>query len=171
MLCEICKVNEAMIYVKKYIEGEITSIGMCFECAKNEKKVNFANNITLEELINGLVSMTKESINEMKKEEDKYKDVQCKVCGMKYLDVLKSGKVGCMECYNFMKPQLLKRINRKLTNTKYYGDIPKNYDLDFDEHFLLRKYKIKLKDALEKENYYDAAKYRDLIKDLEYKNG
>lgn len=161
MICDICHEKEASVHLTEIINGKVTELHLCEECAR-KKGTQMEQHFGISDLLAGLADIG--SPLEVKEEPG----LRCANCGMSYSDFKKTGRFGCSECYSAFKkyiPSLLKRIHGA---TKYVGDIPKTGEFKIvgDELQQLRK---ELQLAIEKEDYEQAAQIRDDIKKLEKK--
>ena len=187
MLCQNCGKNEANIRYTQIVNGEKREMFLCEECA-NKKGIgdfkmsipmNFSN--FLGDFFNdyedglSLPSFVKE------------KTQKCLNCGQSYDEFLKTGILGCPECYDAFSDRLDKilkniqghtvhtgrkplNIGKKLENDNKENDIKvKNTeikDTEIKEENELKKLENDLEKAIKEERYEDAAVIRDNIKKL-----
>lgn len=161
MLCDICGKNEATVHLTEIINGKVTELHLCEECAR-EKGAQMEQHFGIADLLAGLADLS--AGLEIKEE----LVLKCENCGMTYQDFKRIGRFGCSQCYEAFRkyvPSLLKRIHG---STKYVGGIPmsKQYEEVKDE---LQELKRRLKEAIEREEYEEAARIRDRIRELEGK--
>jgi protein arginine kinase activator len=161
MLCDICGKNEATVHLTEIINGKVTELHLCEECAR-EKGAQMEQHFGIADLLAGLADLS--AGLEIKEE----LVLKCENCGMTYQDFKRIGRFGCSQCYEAFRkyvPSLLKRIHG---SAKYVGEAPKSkqYEEVKDE---LQELKRKLKEAIEREEYEEAAKIRDRIRELEGK--
>ncbi len=159
MICDICGKKESTVHLTEIINGKATELHLCEDCAR-EKGTQMEQHFGIADLLSGLADLgsgveTKEEVG-----------LKCLNCAMTYKDFKKIGRFGCSQCYGAFKkyiPSLLKRIHG---STKYIGEIPttEEYQVVRDELQELRK---KLQELVEREQYEEAAKIRDKIKNLE----
>jgi len=100
--------------------------------------------------------------------------LKCQACGLTYADFKKMGRLGCGECYDTFRKYLaplLKRIHgsnqhmgKTPLKTKAAGTKPGRKKAD------LQELKNKLQEAIQREAFEEAARLRDLIKEIESKN-
>ena len=174
MLCNKCGKNEVTFYLEQNINGKITKIALCPECAK-EYKTNSFNPYSSFNLLGGLfqpLSYTKRS-SEVKK---------CTLCASTFADISKNGKVGCAECYKVFKEELNPTVKRIHGNVKHIGRTPGDKSCDCkekahtDESICVSEnispenqiltLKNQLNEAVLREDYETAAKLRDKIHEL-----
>lgn len=163
MICDICGKNESTVHLTEIIDGKVTELHLCEECAR-EKGAQMEQHFGIADLLAGLADLS----SGMEVKEDLV--LKCQNCGMSYQDFKRLGKFGCSQCYEAFRkyiPSLLKRIHG---STKYVGEAPgtPEYQEVKDELHELRK---RLQQAIEKEEYEEAARIRDKIRELEKARG
>lgn len=156
MLCQKCQSNQATVKIVKNINGNITEEYLCKSCANGED-INFKDFYN-ENLFENFFNVFSPTISS---------SLICDRCKTSYNEFKKTGKFGCSECFFKFQGYLdstLKNIHGSSTHT---GKYPKRCG----EHLKLKKekndLKILLSEAIAKENYEEAAKLRDRIKELE----
>lgn len=94
---------------------------------------------------------------------DVIKPHSCPMCGYILKDILITGKVGCGNCYNFYKKELLPFIEKcQFGATQHKGKKPKKLFKS------LQELEAELKVAIEKEDYEKASILKDEIKKLTF---
>lgn len=164
MLCQKCNKRTANIEITQIINGVRTQSFLCQECA-SASELAFSMptdfNSFFTEITNHLFDLnsTAPQINIYK----------CKSCGLPFDTFKETGKLGCSDCYSSFESQLEPILKRLHGSIKHVGKRPKaSQNNDKDE---INDLKQKLQDAIRKEKYEDAAKYRDRIKKLEEQKG
>ncbi|MBE7026736.1 MAG: hypothetical protein E7410_04140 [Ruminococcaceae bacterium] len=95
----------------------------------------------------------------------------CPKCNMSLAQFSKSGKLGCPDCYEAFRPYLNEVLKSIHANTEHTGKISKNANEKIKLRRELENLKKELADAIEKQNFENAALLRDKIKELEAKEG
>lgn len=157
MLCQSCEKNQATTYIKKVVNGELTEMNLCTECAKEMGygKI-FGTGFDFSNLLGsflgeGLPARTSAT--------------RCSGCGSSFADIARSGKVGCAGCYEVFYDDLLPSLKRIHGNTKHTGKRAE-IKAQTPEH-KIKSLKKQLKKAIEAQEFEEAAKLRDEIKVLE----
>ncbi len=161
MLCHICKKNVATVRYTEVVDGEITEIHVCQECAhKDDKEIspNFGMP-SLAHLSSQNLTMPL-SMSDMKS--------VCANCGQTYFDLVESGRLGCAQCYDTFSDSLKPLLERAHGATQHVGKVPEGRDSSPDvARIKLMRYRGLLQKAVHDERYEDAARLRDLIKAVE----
>lgn len=174
MICQVCKKNNATIHYKTNVNGKQTELYLCPECAEKNgigKKVSFepidvidgffgkSTDDIFGGLFAGMINDThNKSVGEAK---------ACPVCGMRFSDFLHGGKIGCSECYNAFANSLGSTLKRIHGNVEHCGKVPEGKKSEISDKKKIEALKVKLNEAIEKQEYEMAAKYRDEIREIE----
>lgn len=170
MLCDRCKKNEAKIYYTEIINGKKTEQHLCEECAAKHSTFQALNSIGKGEVnLSGMLFGLLGNIQSTK-ETDKTPSNACKKCGMTYEQFTKDGQFGCEECYKCFGKVLNKNFRSIHGADTHTGKQPRGYVSEakriVDELSEIDKLSIQLQQAIEQEEYEEAAKLRDKIKEL-----
>lgn len=159
MLCQNCKQNTANVHLTQIKNNVKMDIYLCERCAKEMTDSDVINPFGFNDLLNGLFG------NSIKPEPAV--SLKCNKCGMDYNDFLKASRVGCAQCYQAFKPKLDPIIKRLHGNAEHHGKVPVRVSSNLDVSKEIDKLKKMLSDAVKNEEYEDAAKLRDKIRNLE----
>lgn len=163
MKCEICGEHDAIIHIQQIIGNDKLDFHLCEDCAKKKgiSKGKEKLELSLPELLAGLIDL--KDFEEDSGGEKK----TCPNCGTSRDDFKKSGKIGCVECYNTFNKDIV-RMLRKLSGTsRHKGKYPsrlKSYKSFLIDREILKQ---KLEEAVKREDYEAAATIRDKILRLE----
>ena len=152
MLCSKCHKNEASVYFKQNINGEVKEYALCPACAA-ESELGFAP-------LNLFGSMfpTAKPRAERKR---------CTLCSSTFDEIKKRGKVGCAECYSVFAEELGPMIDSIHRGAVHNGRAPKGYAEARKAENELESLRKELHSAIAAEEYEKAAQIRDLIKEKE----
>ena len=164
MVCNICGKNQATVHLTEIIDDQITELHLCEECAQ-KKGAQMESHFGLSDLLAGLADLGTQ-FNKTKTEAK----LKCSKCGLTYEDFKKVGRLGCGECYNAFKEALVPLLKRIHGSTQHYGKSPKKAAKMVKAKNELEMLKEKLQKAIQKEDFEEAAKLRDKIRELEKKN-
>ena len=161
MLCELCKQSQATVHLTEIINDQMTELHLCEACA-NQKGAQVESHFGLADLLSGLADFSKTQ------EPEEVSTKACPACGMTYDDFRKVGRLGCAECYPTFKRSLGSLLKRIHGSPIHIGKTParlmkptKGAKAD------LLDFKRKLEQAIEDEEFEEAARLRDQIRRLE----
>ena len=185
MVCQNCGKNEAHVKYTQIVNGVKKEMVLCEECAEKMGISNFKVNMPIhfsnffDDLFDDeqlLPSFMKESSN------------VCENCGEDYDNFIKTGLLGCADCYDVFENKLDQVLKNMQGSTKHVGRKPLNIEEKLkkigenqiknsnqnktnneDKNEKLESLKKELNRAIEEERYEDAAKIRDEIKAMENK--
>ena len=161
MLCQNCGKYEATTHIKRIVNGEATEAHLCSDCARalgydsvfpdfgfnfSDMLGSFFNEATVGALSNGIV--------------------RCEKCGSTFNDIVRSGRMGCGDCYSTFYDKLLPSFERIHGRTHHEGK-KANTSPEIKKLSKTEELKENLKQAVEAQNYEEAARLGDEIKKLE----
>ncbi len=115
MLCQCCGKNPATTYIKTVSGGKLTEYALCPECALQLGCGNF---------FAGLGYRLDGIIGEFFGNEEENDEVRCRCCGSSFSDIVRSGRVGCAECYRTFYDRLLPIIRQIHGSDTHRGKRP-----------------------------------------------
>lgn len=160
MLCESCGKNPSVIQVKTIVNGRPVAYALCAECAR---ELGYAN------LLFVLGIGSDNGFTELFAEQEDDRTVQrCSCCGATFHDILRSGKVGCSQCYRLFANQLTPYIQKIHGNVSHRGKSVGEGNLpQVMPQAQLSVMHRELKEAIQSENFEKAAVLRDQIHKME----
>jgi len=164
MVCNICGKNQATVHLTEIIDDQITELHLCEECAQ-KKGAQMESHFGLSDLLAGLADLG----TQFNKTKTDIK-LKCPKCGLTYEDFKKVGRLGCGECYTAFKEALVPLLKRIHGSTQHCGKSPKKIARIVKAKNELEVLKEKLQKSIQKEDFEEAAKLRDKIRELEKKN-
>ncbi|MDO5707111.1 MAG: UvrB/UvrC motif-containing protein [Andreesenia angusta] len=164
MKCERCGKNEANIHMKNFINGKVTELNICDECAKSEEIG--LKDFSLETLVSDLVENFTNTDGFKSKEEDLKVIKRCEKCGMDYSEFRSTGYLGCDNCYSVYGKELRNILKNMNGSSEHKGKMPKRLAFKVEDLSEIEKKELELNKAVEEENYERAACLRDEIKIL-----
>jgi len=173
MQCDICGKKQATVHLTEIIDDQMTELHLCDDCAR-EKGAQMEKHFDLSDLLGGLADAGHAGQVDTPAE-DKAK---CPNCGMSYQDFKAAGQFGCGECYKTFKKNLLPLLKRIHGSTQYFGKMPavstgvRNKAQTARAKVVsvaqqLQELKTKLQTAIQQEEFEEAARLRDKIRELE----
>lgn len=172
MLCNLCNKNQATVHLTEIVDDQMSELHLCDDCAR-KKSMQMEQQFGLSDLLAGLVDYGKQ----FGTVEKGAAAVQCSHCGLTYEDFRKIGRLGCSECYasfgKYLGP-LLKRIHGASQHMgkvpAQYAEIPSKRQRPEAAAPDIATLKLGLQQAIEHEEFEEAARLRDAIKEAELKS-
>ncbi len=163
MMCDECGIRPATIRLTTIVNGEKRDRNLCSEClALSQRfKQDFS---ALAGHLNGLLDALKGGIS---KSEENLPDLTCSACGTTYEQFHKSGLLGCAQCYREFREPLQMMMSRTHGRTQHVGRTPGGVDNVLSAKLKIKRLRQALSQAISEEEYEQAAKLRDQIRQLE----
>ena len=162
MLCCICKEKEATVHLTEIKGDKMQKVDLCEECAKS-KGVNDPTGFSLADLLLGLGAS--QEIEQVAGGTE----VKCPRCGFSQADFKKSGRLGCPECYKTFSSGLETLLKSMHKGSRHIGKVPQALRQTRDLSDRLKALQKRLSKAVEDENFEEAARLRDEIKQMNAK--
>jgi Uncharacterized protein with conserved CXXC pairs len=174
MLCDRCQKRDAKILYTEIINGVKKEQHLCEECATDYTSFQMEKPLMNSELTLGdLLSTLLDSYNAADKKQTGTvtPSFSCENCGTTYEEFIQKGRFGCAKCYKSFSSQLGKTFKGIQGAEIHTGKRPKGYITTGPERIMkdfteVEKLSLKLQEAIEKEEFEEAARLRDLIKQM-----
>ena len=175
MLCQNCNQKEATTHIKRVVNGEAEEHHLCSECAKKLGYDHFLDDFSLS-IPNFFSSFFHDTMPALKGAGAEH----CGTCGSSFEDIVRSGMVGCADCYDKFFDRLLPSIQRIHGRARHAGKTP-HYTVEPDEKGAekaaeapkaqtaeqqIAALEAEMQKAIESQNFEQAAVLRDKIKEL-----
>ena len=162
MTCNVCGTNEATIHLTEIVNEQMIEIHLCEGCAQ-EKGTEFKAHFNVSDLLTGLNDLAQEMTGPGKMV------IKCPNCGLTYEEFGRTGRLGCAECYEAFSKLLMPLIKRVQHATQHIGKRPSRLSAPVRLNHDLRELQNRLEKSIEHEEFEEAARLRDQIKQLEEK--
>ena len=173
MICEKCNKNKATMHVQHFINGIKKEMNICHECSLKLENIP----ISIENIFQGFLEQMKNfgqpgQMGQLGKASNPFEPqkIVCPRCQMAYDQFKADGKLGCEACYQaFQKPveALIKNVQGSIRHT---GKFPQRSGTELLQQRQVKELRVSLKSAIEEENFEEAARLRDEIRELEGAN-
>ena len=157
MLCSVCKEKEATVYYTNIADGKTKNVNLCEDCAK-AKGINETSGFSLADLMLGL------GASQEMEEAGGGVILKCERCGYSQEEFKKSGRLGCPDCYKIFAEGLEGLLKTMHKGTRHVGKVPESLRQNRDLSEKLKSLQKRLNKAVEAEDFEQAAKLRDEIK-------
>lgn len=159
LLCQLCQDSKATVHITDTIP-EKRERHLCEKCAEKEGVIIKQPHQTTNEILQQFIKQ--------KSGVGVGEDLSCPQCGMTFREFQLKGQLGCPHDYEVFQSVLHTLIERAQDGaTHHVGKVPKTADDKIKQQTGLLRLRRELQEALDKENYEDAARVRDKIKTME----
>jgi len=148
--------------MKQLLNGETHESYLCENCALKTENLN-----PLDEFFQGFLDLFLISQIGSEQNTTRNTDFKCSECGWTYEKFKKMSLLGCEKCYITFKNQLMPVLKNIQDANVHQGKFPKKSGSSLLQKRIIEELRAKLSKAIEKEEYEEAAKLRDEIKELE----
>lgn len=160
MVCDTCRERDAVVHLTQVVDGAVTQVHLCEKCAaeKGVETTVAAPKTPLTSLLQTVqAQMGTTGLD----------TARCGFCQATYKDFRASGRLGCSRCYSTFDAQLrdlLQRVHGATRHTgRQYG--PPAPDL-LQRASTVLELREQLRRAIELEQFEQAAKLRDQLKEV-----
>ena len=158
MLCDVCKENNATVYLTQIINGQVQKVNLCQSCSE-EKGVTDPTGFALADLLVGIGGKSKAPSAPAT-------DESCSECGFTQADFKKTGRLGCSHCYQIFGEGLDNLLKAMHKGTRHVGKVPVVAHAAKEAADKLGELQESLEDAIAEERYEEAAALRDKIQKM-----
>lgn len=162
MICDLCKKNEAQIFLEAIGTNGKRKVNLCLQCAVQrglQAPIKAPDAKNLESIFT--------EIDEREMALDPDNSRLCPVCGCSLGSIKKNRVAGCPECYEIFKSDITSEMSKAGIFAKYTGSMPKRLSSFRNSLTDRADIQAKLDEAVRNENYEKAAVYRDFLRALE----
>ncbi|MFD0681895.1 MULTISPECIES: UvrB/UvrC motif-containing protein [unclassified Paenibacillus] len=167
MLCQECGKKQATLHFTKILNGEKTEFHICESCAREKGELipGTPNGFSIHNLLSGLLDFDPSHGTLASKAQPG----RCEECGLTYSQFSKVGRFGCSSCYKHFEDKLDPLFKRVHGNTFHTGKVPKRSGGLIQHKREIETLKKELLLRIQGEEFEEAAKLRDEIRQLEKK--
>ncbi len=156
MICEKCGHNHATTHIKTVINGIVREYNLCNSCAS---QMGYGGG----SITGMLASMFGDAVLPQSNAEKR-----CEACGTTFSEITHTGKMGCAECYEAFKEELLPYIKRVHGATTHIGKTQNSKPIaEKRDEITIDGLRQELSRLVKDEKYEQAAIIRDKIKEME----
>jgi protein arginine kinase activator len=159
MKCQRCP-KQATLHITEVLgEDRYEEVHLCEDCAKKylvepQKKAAAAKSAAHEEAVEEAA-------------EAPAAGPSCDACGISYLEFRNQGRFGCPHDYDAFKAELLPLLESIHGDVRHVGKAPRRLPRTQGAQVELTNLRRRLQQLVTEENYEEAARVRDRIKELE----
>jgi protein arginine kinase activator len=160
MKCQSCS-NPATVHLTKIVEGKKKEVHLCQACAEQQQFIS-QQDLNLSMILQTVIGQHLGHLS------DELARLTCPACGIKYMEFRAEGRLGCPHDYAVFRAglePLLQRIHRG--SGRHVGKAPRNRRHTAAFQAELVELHRRLRAAVDTENYEEAARLRDLLREKE----
>lgn len=155
MKCQNCQ-EKATVHFTQLENGEMNKMSFCESCAA-EKGIMDLSGFGLADSVLAAGSANASVGNS---------GDQCPGCGFTRSKFQQTGRLGCSQCYLTFSDDILARLGPMHRGLRHFGKHPEGFVGDAFSERLLAECEERLAEAVAAENYEEAARIRDEIRQL-----
>lgn len=162
MKCELCE-NKATVFYMQAMQGGQKKIVLCDRCAEERGLLDpdaFS-------MVSILMDETPEQAQPIQPVSLADVAQSCEHCGFTIEDYRKVGRLGCSQCYDAFRGEILPALTKMHHGVMHAGKVPSGMADFIALRKKLEKMQADLAKAIETENFEEAVSLRDEIKELE----
>ncbi|MFD1428259.1 protein arginine kinase activator [Kroppenstedtia sanguinis] len=171
MQCQECGKRPATLHYTKIISGEKTEFHLCEVCARErgEQVPGMDSGFSINNLLSGLLNLDGQFAEQQTRPAAQAQSLRCPTCGLTYSQFSKIGRFGCSDCYDAFSAQLDPLFRRVHGHTTHRGKVPERTGGKLRVRREIDKLKQEMATCIENEEFEEAARLRDRIRDLQEK--
>ncbi|MDI3328266.1 MAG: UvrB/UvrC motif-containing protein [Alicyclobacillaceae bacterium] len=166
MICQQCGKRPATVHMTKIVNGQKSERHLCESCANESGELQFVPGPFSFPNILGSFFHT-----DAPPGSPPTQSLRCPTCGLTYQQFTQASRFGCPDCYrafsNLLDP-VLRRIHGSATHT---GKVPRRGGGKLRLRRELEHLKQQLQEKVRAEQFEEAARLRDQIRELERRLG
>ncbi|MTI80701.1 MAG: hypothetical protein FH758_07425 [Firmicutes bacterium] len=163
MKCERCSQRPATVHLTQVINNKKTEMSVCEYCASElqQEAWGFDPQFNLHHFLGSLMG------HEYNPQVETIEENTCPKCGISHNRFAKVGLLGCSDCYDTFKAQVIPLVKRIHGTAQHTGKVPQRTGGRAKINKEIKVLRDQLQDAVQREEFESAAKLRDQIKSLE----
>lgn len=159
--CSICGHEEIHVQLTEFRDGRPQSRDLCAACAEKQG-IQFPD---IPEPSEG--ESWQHFLHRELKDRAGESPLECPDCSMTFRDFESSGQLSCPGCYQTFMGDLTRLLASYHGDSQHRGRFPRFLKKEIRHRQRLRSVRERLQESIASENYEEAARLRDEVKDLE----
>jgi protein arginine kinase activator len=157
MKCQYCS-NPATVHLTNIVNKQKKSLHLCQACAEKQQLVA-QQELNLPAILQTLLGQ------HLGPASDELARLTCPACGVKYMEFRAEGRLGCPHDYEVFRAGLVPLLQRIHRAERHVGKRPRRRPTALQAQIV--ELRSKLRAAVAAEDYEEAARLRDLIRQKE----
>jgi len=169
MECERCHQRPATVYLTEIVNNTKKTIRLCENCARKIQAESFSQmpQMNLHSFLSSLLNNEFFGSAASPAQEDLSEQTRCSSCGITESMFIKQGLLGCGACYSSFGGRLEPVLRRIHGAARHTGKVPERSGGKARIINKIDNLKTRLKEAISREEFEQAALLRDEIRGLE----
>jgi protein arginine kinase activator len=160
--CQSCS-NLATVHLTSIVDGHKSEQHLCQKCAEEQQALK-NQELNLPAILQSLIGQHVGQLT------DELARLACPACGIKYMEFRAEGRLGCPHDYTVFRAGLEPLLLRIHRSVHHVGKRPRRALADSAGLAELVELRQRLRQAVDAEEYEEAARLRDAIRDKEASN-
>lgn len=156
MICERCNEKSATVHLMRVEQKKRREYHLCEICAEEEGVSSVQGTFSLKSFLEDVGAAPAVS-----------GVAPCAHCGLTYEAFRVSGRLGCADCYEHFREQLLPLLEKIHESTQHVGKAPTKLETRREKREVIDGLRREQERAIKDENYERAGELRDRIQALE----
>ncbi len=165
MQCQSCGLRPATVHVTRIVQGRVEQAHLCAQCAQESGEIDMLANPAA--LLQSLLANFAGQGQALQTD----KETRCPSCGFRLSEFRETGLLGCPSCYAHFRTELEPMLRRLHGTTEHRGKLPLRRGGAFQRDRRLQTLRRELQQAVAREEYEQAARLRDELKQIEAEGG
>jgi protein arginine kinase activator len=157
--CHSCS-KPATVHLTDIVNGHKKETHLCQECAEQQEIVKHQE-LNLSAILQTVIGQHVGHLT------DELARLTCPACGIKYMEFKAGGRLGCPHDYKVFQAALEPLLHRIHRSRRHVGKCPRHGVVDAGRQVELMELRHRLRAAVDREAYEEAAHLRDLIRQKE----
>jgi protein arginine kinase activator len=158
--CQNCTKNTATVHLTDIVNGHKNEAHLCQACAE-EKQLLKKQELNLSAILQTVIGPHVGPVT------DDLARLTCPECGIKYMEFKAEGRLGCPRDYDVFQSALAPLLQRIHRATRHDGKHPRCGHRQAKRQAEIVALGHELRQAIDVENYEEAARLRDLLRQKE----
>ncbi|WP_335339635.1 UvrB/UvrC motif-containing protein [Ferroacidibacillus organovorans] len=164
-MCEQCGNRTATVHFTEIVQGEKNEFHLCETCAKEKGYAAYqfmTGAFSVNQLLSGLMNL-----DPAVKQRAGSSQTRCESCGLTFSQFSQIGRFGCAHCYEAFAPGLNPMLKKIQSSNQHVGKVPKRQGGTIAYRRELTRLRQELQTRIQQEQFEEAARLRDQIRELE----
>ncbi len=169
MKCQDCGSSEAFVHLSEIVDGEVRNLWICSRCSLRRQTHgpdSFPADLSSQTDSESLASFLGDDFQQPDESTSVFPVTACPSCDYALNRWRETNLLGCPRCYRAFSSALMPHLARFHGHALHLGKSPLHRSPDGDQLAAIKKVRIVLEKAVAREDFEEAARQRDLLRNL-----